>query len=151
IAVRYKPEPFVIDTAAAMADGAPQVHRGKVEERATEGDEPGAGGSAGQRGNIRTSPSMKKGDAHKGLRMAKVMHEGLYTTQVHTHSALETHSLVVAWDGPSKATLWCSTQGIFSVRDEFAEVFELKKADVRVHTDFMGGGFGAKFGASAPG
>src|SRR5690606_19504385 len=42
IAVRYKPEPFVIDTAAAMADGAPQVHRGKVEERATEGDEPGA-------------------------------------------------------------------------------------------------------------
>jgi len=151
IAARYKPEAFVIDTAAAMQDGAPQVHRGKVEERSTEGDEPGAGGSAGQRGNIRTSPSMKKGDAHKGLRMAKVSHEAMYTTQVHTHSALETHSIVVKWDGPKQATVWCSTQGIFSVRDEFAEIFELKPTDVHVHTEFLGGGFGAKFGASAPG
>lgn len=152
IAVTYAPAPFVVETAAAMAAEAPQVHAGKkVEERATEGDEPGAGGSAGQRGNIRTSPSMKKGDAHKGLRMAKVVHEAFYTTQVHTHSALETHSIVVAWEGPSKATVWCSTQGIFSVRDEFAEVFGLKPADVRVHAEFIGGGFGAKFGASAPG
>lgn len=150
-AVRYKPEPFVIDTAAAMQDDAPRVHRGKVEERTTEGDEPGAGGSAGQRGNVRTSPSMKKGDAHKGLRMAKVTHAATYTTQVHTHSALETHSIVVQWDGPKQATVWCSTQGIFSVRDEFAEVFGLKPADVHVHTEFLGGGFGAKFGASAPG
>mgnify|MGYP002777829418 CR=1 FL=1 len=151
IAVRYKPEPFVVDTARAMEDGAPVVHRGKVEERVTEGDEPGAGGSAGQRGNVRTSPSMKKGDAAKGLRAAKVVHEATYTTQVHTHAALETHSIVVRWDGPKKATVWCSTQGIFSVRDEFAEVFALRPADVHVHTEFLGGGFGAKFGASAPG
>lgn len=151
IAVQYKPEPFVIDVVAAMAPEAPIVHRSQVRERTTEGDEPGAGGSAGQRGNIRTSPSMKKGDAHKGLRAAKVVHEALYTTQVHTHSALETHSIVVRWDGPKQATVWCSTQGIFSVRDEFAEIFGLKPADVRVYTEFLGGGFGAKFGASAPG
>jgi xanthine dehydrogenase YagR molybdenum-binding subunit len=151
IVVRYKPEPFVIDTERAMQEGAPVVHRGKVEERTTEGDEPGAGGSAGQRGNVRTSPSMKKGDAPKGLRAAKVVHEAMYTTQVHTHSALETHSIVVQWDDDKRATVWCSTQGIFSVRDEFAEIFGLKATDVHVHTDFMGGGFGAKFGASAPG
>ncbi len=151
IAVRYKPEPFVVDTARAMEDGAPIVHRGKVEERTTEGDEPGAGGSAGQRGNVRTTPSMKKGDVGKGLRAARFTHDATYTTQVHTHAALETHSIVVQWEDKSRATVWCSTQGIFSVRDEFAEVFGLKPADVRVHTDFLGGGFGAKFGASAPG
>lgn len=151
IGVKYKSEPFVVDVVDAMRDGAPPVHRGKVQERSTEGDEPGVGGAAGQRGNVRTSPSMKKGDAQKGLRAAKVLHEATYTTPVQTHSALETHSIVVAWDGPKKLTAWCSTQGIFSVRDELAEVFQLKPTDVHVHTDFLGGGFGAKFGASAPG
>jgi xanthine dehydrogenase YagR molybdenum-binding subunit len=93
----------------------------------------------------------KKGDVDKGLRQAKVTHEATYSTQVHTHSALETHSLVVRWDTPTTMTAWCSTQGIFSVRDELAEIFALKPQDVRVITEFLGGGFGAKFGASAPG
>src|SRR6185369_15364591 len=34
-----------------------------------------------------------------------------------------------------------------TVRDEFAEVLKLPKSQVRVVTEFMGGGFGAKFGA----
>ncbi len=151
ISASYKPEPFVVDTRAAMKPGAPLVHRGKVEERTTEGDEPGVAGGAAQKGNVRMSPSQKKGDVEKGLRQAKVTHEATYTTQVHTHSALETHSLVVRWDDDKKLTAWCSTQGIFSVRDELAEVFALKPQDVHVITDYFGGGFGAKFGASAPG
>jgi xanthine dehydrogenase YagR molybdenum-binding subunit len=44
-------------------------------------------------------------------------------------------------------TVYASTQGTASVRDELAEIFELKKSQVRVVTEFMGGGFGAKFGA----
>jgi len=134
-----------------MEQDAPIVHRGTVEARSTEGDEPGVAGGAAQKGNIRMSPSQKKGDVDKGLRQAKVTHEATYSTQVHTHSALETHSLVVRWDSPTKMTAWCSTQGIFSVRDELAEVFALKPQDVRVITEHLGGGFGAKFGASAPG
>lgn len=147
----YQVEPHVVTTRAAMQADAPLVHKGKVDERTTEGDEPGAGGGGPQRGNVRTTPSMKKGDVEKGLRAAKVIIKETYTTQVHTHSALETHSIVVRWDGDKKMTAWCSTQGIFSVRDELAEVFNLKPQDVHVITDFLGGGFGAKFGASAPG
>lgn len=151
IAVTYAPEPFVVDTRLAMEADAPLVHRAAVQDRSTEGDEPGVARGATQKGNIRMSPSQKKGDVDRGLRQAKVTHEATYSTQVHTHSALETHSLVVRWDGPKQLTAWCSTQGIFSVRDELAEVFELKPQDVRVITEYLGGGFGAKFGASAPG
>jgi len=151
IAATYTPEAFVVDTRLAMEADAPLVHRAAVKERSTEGDEPGVAAGATQKGNIRMSPSQKKGDVDKGLRQAKVSHNATYSTQVHTHSALETHSLVVRWDGPKKMTAWCSTQGIFSVRDELAEVFALKPQDVHVITEFMGGGFGAKFGASAPG
>ena len=151
IAVRYSPQPFVVDTTAAMQPDAPLVHRAQVRERSTEGDEPGTPTGSSQRGNLRMSPSQKKGDVDKGLRQAKVTHEATYSTQAHTHSALETHSIVLRWDSPTSLTAWCSTQGIFSVRDELAEVFGLRPQDVHVITDYMGGGFGAKFGASAPG
>ena len=153
IQVEYEKQPFVVALEKAMQDDAPLVHTTAVKERRTEGDEPGAGGGAKARGNIRPAPSMKKGDAKRGLRQAKVTHEAVYTTQVHTHTALETHSIVVRWDDAKQArmTVWCSTQSIFSVRGEMAEMFGLKPQDVHVITNFLGGGFGAKFGASAPG
>jgi xanthine dehydrogenase YagR molybdenum-binding subunit len=151
ISATFQAEPHVVTTRAAMQPDAPVVHKGKVEERATEGDEPGARGGGATRGNVRAMPSMKKGDVEKGLRQAKVKVEATYTTQVHTHSALETHSIVIRWDSDKSMTAWCSTQGIFSVRDELVEIFKLKPQDVRVITDYLGGGFGAKFGASAPG
>src|SRR6185436_20978123 len=48
---------------------------------------------------------------------------------------------------PDQLTVYASTQGTSSVRDELAAVFNLMKSQVRVITEFMGGGFGAKFGA----
>ena len=37
------------------------------------------------------------------------------------------------------------------MREEFADVFKLPKSQVRVITEYMGGGFGAKFGAGNEG
>ena len=67
-----------------------------------------------------------------------------------THSALETHGFVVDWK-PEEVTVYASTQGTSSVRNDFADVFKLPKAKVRVITEYMGGGFGAKFGAGNEG
>ena len=47
--------------------------------------------------------------------------------------------------------MYASTQGTMSVRDELAEIFNLPKTKVRVITEYMGGGFGAKFGAGNSG
>src|SRR5439155_4809946 len=47
---------------------------------------------------------------------------------------------------PDMLTVYASTQGTASVRDEVAAIFNLKKSQIRVVTEFMGGGFGAKFG-----
>jgi xanthine dehydrogenase YagR molybdenum-binding subunit len=151
ITVEYEPLPHVVDTLSAAKPGAPKVHERAVSERRTEGDEPGTGGAAAGEGNVRPMPSLTRGDAKKALAKAAVVHEATYATQVQTHSALEPHGIVVKWTGKDQMTAWCSTQSIFSVRDELAEVFELRPQDVHVVTDFLGGGFGAKFGASAPG
>lgn len=151
IEVEYEPLPFVVDTVTAAQASAPLVHQGAVAERRTEGDEPGVGGGKKSEGNVRPGPPNKRGDVAKALKKAAVRHEASYATQVQTHSALETHGIVVRWDAKDKLTVWCSTQGIFSVRDELAEIFKLKVDDIAVITEFLGGGFGAKFGASAPG
>ncbi len=151
VVVKYKRQPYVVEVMEATGPKAPLVHEAPVKERRTEGDEPGAGGGAKQRGNVRPLPPSERGNAAKGMKEAEVVHEAVYTTQVQTHSALETHGLLVQWDAKDSMTVWASTQSIFSVRDEMAKVFELDPKKVRVLTQYLGGGFGAKFGASAPG
>lgn len=151
IAIEYERRPFVIDIMRAASPEAPEVHQGKVEVRKTEGDDPTEATAGKRQGNVRGLPPTKKGNAQAALAKSAVKHEATYTTQVQTHSALETHGLVVRWDADDAMTVWCSTQGIFSVRDEMAEVFGLDPTHVHVITEYLGGGFGAKFGASAPG
>lgn len=151
IVVEYETRPYVVDTLGATHKKAPVVHEGPVKERRTEGDEPGAGGGGALRGNIRPLPPTVRGNSGKGLAACDVSHEATYITQVQTHSALETHGLLVRWDDADHMTVWASTQAIFSVRDEMAGIFDLPAKHVHVITEYLGGGFGAKFGASAPG
>lgn len=150
VKVEYEPLPFVVDKDVAIKDDSPKVFPGAADQGGTAG---GGGGPAGvkQTGNVR-GPNLrgargqKPGDVEKGFKDADVIVEGEFRTQVQTHSALETHGVVADWK-PEGLTVYASTQGTASVRDELAEIFELKKSQVRVVTEFMGGGFGAKFGA----
>lgn len=150
IKVDYEPLPFVVDLDDAMKPDAPLVFAGPTEQRGTAG---GGGAPQGlpQKGNIRgPNVGTPRGDVQKGLAEADVVVQGEFRTQVQTHSALETHGVVADWK-PDGLTVYASTQGTSSVRDELAEVFQLPKNKVTVITEFMGGGFGAKFGAGSYG
>jgi xanthine dehydrogenase YagR molybdenum-binding subunit len=59
---------------------------------------------------------------------------------------METHGVVAKWD-EGKITIWASTQGTFTVRNQVADHFGVPKSNVRVITKFMGGGFGSKLKA----
>lgn len=149
VKVTVEPLPFVVDLDAAMSDDAPHVFPGP----AVMGGSAGGGGGARevpQRGNVRGPARTSRGDVEAGLRSADVVVEGEYRTQVQTHSALETHGVVADWQD-DQLTVYASTQGTKTVRDELAEIFDLPKSRVRVVTEFMGGGFGAKFGAGNAG
>jgi xanthine dehydrogenase YagR molybdenum-binding subunit len=69
---------------------------------------------------------------------------------VHTHSCLETHGVVAAWEG-EQLTVYASTQAIFAVREGIAEALGIDRKNVRVICEHMGGGFGSKLGPSATG
>ena len=71
-------------------------------------------------------------------------------TPVQIHNQMETHGNTVSWTDDG-LTAWASTQGISSVKDGFAGGLGLDHSQVRVITDYMGGGFGAKFGPGAEG
>src|SRR5260370_21964692 len=62
------------------------------------------------------------------------------------HNSMETHGGVARWDGRT-LTIWSSTQAVFGVRREVAAALGLPQNAVRVIKQFMGGGFGSKFGA----
>jgi xanthine dehydrogenase YagR molybdenum-binding subunit len=149
VKVQYDTMPFVVDRSEARADDAPVVFPGPADAAGSAG---GGGGPTGvpQKGNVHGPQRKTVGDIQKGFADADVIVEGEYFTQVQTHSALETHGFVVDWK-PEEVTVYASTQGTASVRSEFAEVFKLPKSKVRVITEYMGGGFGAKFGAGNEG
>jgi xanthine dehydrogenase YagR molybdenum-binding subunit len=125
IKVDYEPLPFVADMEEARRSSAPTVFAIGANEAAP---------------NVRT-----RGNVAGGLEQAVAIHEAIYITQVQTHVSLETHGAVARWDD-DRLTVWCSTQGIFSVRDDLAVYFNLPTDRVRVITDYLGGGFGSKLG-----
>lgn len=149
VKVKYQELPFVVDQDLAREPNAPQVFPGAAD---AEGSAGGGGGPHGvkQTGNIHGPSVNKHGDVEQGFKDADVVVDGRYTTQVQTHSALETHGVVADWK-PEMLTVYASTQGTASVREELAGYFNLPMSKVRVITEFMGGGFGAKFGAGNPG
>lgn len=153
VKVEYETMPFVVDVETAFQPDSPPVYPGAAVQ---EGSAGGGGGAEDvpQHGNVR-GPSLGpddkgKGDAKSALAGAYTKSSSHYRTQVQTHSALETHGVVADWK-PDMLTVWASTQSTSSVRDEMAAVFHLPKSKVRVITEYMGGGFGAKFGATNAG
>jgi xanthine dehydrogenase YagR molybdenum-binding subunit len=69
--------------------------------------------------------------------------EAEYTTQVQTHSSLETHGAVIDHRGDS-ATCYVSTQGTFAATDGLGEAIGLPRARYEVVCEYVGGGFGSK-------
>ncbi len=146
--VTYEILPHSVTLDDAMKDGAPLVFEKAVQERRTAGDAPGGGGTVPQRGNVRGPRTSGRGekDLTKLFAEADGVVELTLRTQVQTHACMETHSFFAEWKGDELHVV-ASTQGVFSVRDELSQVFELPKDKVHVTAEYVGGGFGSKFGA----
>lgn len=66
-----------------------------------------------------------------------------YSTPDQAHAMMEPHATIAAWEG-DKLTLWTAIQQInWGVRD-IARTLGIPKANVRIVSPFIGGGFGGK-------
>jgi xanthine dehydrogenase YagR molybdenum-binding subunit len=100
--------------------------------------------------NTRRGSAQQDGDPDAGFKAAAHTVEATYSTQVQTHTSLETHGCVCEWNGEN-LTAWVSTQAVHGTREGFARGLKIPQTNVRVITEFMGGGFGSKFGPDAQG
>src|SRR5262249_61372012 len=92
----------------------------------------------------------ERGDVEAGFAEADVVIEAEYRTPAQLQQALEPHC-AVAWWTQDELSVWISTQGIYAARGELAKAFGLDRERVHVTCEFMGGGFGAKQGATLEG
>jgi xanthine dehydrogenase YagR molybdenum-binding subunit len=126
IKIQYEVLPHVATEALAMAEGAPKVF---------------------DRGNVNQGRTQTRGKPVEKMAAAEVVIEGTYSVPMITHVCLETHGLTVKFNGEDKIECWASTQSVTTVAGELANLMKLPPANVTVYTDYMGGGFGSKFGA----
>jgi xanthine dehydrogenase YagR molybdenum-binding subunit len=101
-------------------------------------------------GNTRQGATQQSGDLDAGFRQAAYIVDQTYSTHVITHVCLETHAVVSEWDD-DKLTVWLSTQAVHGTAQQLAQTLKIPQANVRVITQYMGGGFGSKSQAGAEG
>jgi xanthine dehydrogenase YagR molybdenum-binding subunit len=95
-------------------------------------------------------PADNDAEAQKALDESEVVVEAEFQTQVQTHCCLEPHGALVDFRGDS-AVAYGSTQSCISFRSDLARELGLRPDQVEFHCEYVGGGFGSKFGADSEG
>jgi CO/xanthine dehydrogenase Mo-binding subunit len=129
IEVEYETLPFVSDLDTATGQDAPPVFAD------------GEGNVINPDGDV-----YERGDIERGRQEADVVVDLTFTTPIAAHCCLETHGSVAQWEG-NQVTVWHSTQSVWGTRNSTAEVLDIPQDHVRAICDYVGGGFGSKWGA----
>ena len=122
----YEVLPAVSDERTALDKGAAVIHE--------------------KSNRVAPPSSYERGEIATGFAEADEVIEEKYRTECEIHTPLELHGCVANWDG-DRLTIWESTQGVYRVQQNVAEILNLPLSKVRVVGHYMGGGFGSKLQA----
>jgi xanthine dehydrogenase YagR molybdenum-binding subunit len=78
-------------------------------------------------------------DAYK---TAEVKVEATYLMPVETHNPMELHGMIADWHANDQVTVYAKTQGVKSTQATIARTFGIPQENIRVNSEFVGGGFG---------
>lgn len=85
----------------------------------------------------------RTGGFEQAFAQAPVKLDEFYTTPDQSHSMMEPHASIAAWNG-DKLTMWTSNQMIDWGRTDLATTLGIPKENVRFVSPYVGGGFGCK-------
>lgn len=136
ICVDYEVLPSVTCVQAAMRADAPLLHSDLVtDDLGKKGTKPS---------NVARHFRFEKGDIAEGFKKAvKVIEREFKTATVH-QGYIEPQNATAMWNADGHITVWCSTQGSFTVRQQVAELVGVPISHVKVVPMEIGGGFGGK-------
>ena len=67
-----------------------------------------------------------------------------FTTPPYNHNAIEPHAAIAVWEGDDRLTVFDTSQFTAGGANSLADIFGLKKENVKLLAPFVGGGFGGK-------
>lgn len=85
----------------------------------------------------------ERGNVDQAFAAGPVRLDETYTTPIETHNPIELHASVAVFDG-ERFTLYESTQAIMNHRSAMAQMLGVRDEQVRIVTEYLGGGFGGK-------
>lgn len=137
IRVEYEKLPPVLDVREAMSDEAPRLHDDVYTKELGEtiGETPS---------NIAQRVYYEKGDVDAGFAQADLVVEREFRTATVHQGYIEPHTSTALWNADDHITIWTSTQGSFTVRQQCAELLGVPVGNIRVVPMEIGGGFGGK-------
>ena len=136
VEVQYEVLPHVLDAREAMKPEAPLLH----DDIFTKGVDP----KPDTPSNVTQRFEFKLGDPDAGFQDADVIVEREFTTQCVHQGYIEPHACVASTTEDGEATVWCSSQGQFMVRNYSAMLCGMDISKIRVLPAEIGGGFGGK-------
>ena len=129
IEVDYEVLPFLTDLEEALKPGAVPIH---------------TGGNLSLNNQRQPQPqTYKRGNVADGLKAADRVFEDNFTSAHHNNAQLEIRASVAEWSG-DKLTVHAATQGIANCRTDIARDLKIPVENIRVISEYMGGGFGNK-------
>ena len=88
------------------------------------------------------------GDPDKAFQEAEAVAEGSYSIPVITHCCLEPHGAILQWQNDG-IMAWPSTQDVTNWNRDISQNLKVQATNFKVKMDYIGGGFGSKFGPDA--
>ena len=136
IDVEYEVLPPVLEVRQAMEPDAPLLHENlKTSSLGETSDKPS---------NVASHLQFKKGDIEKGFDEADIVIEREFVTGTVHQGYIEPHNATALYNPDGQLTVWCSTQGAFTVREQLAEILQYPISKIKVVPLEIGGGFGGK-------
>ena len=129
------------DIKEAKEDGVPDSIIEAVQKATVH---PEAAGKT-TKSNFVKAASQTQGDGEKAFAECDAVAEGLYGTPVITHCCMESHGSTSEWTDADHLFVHISTQNVSGIAGQMAEPLKIPAANIHVHQDHIGGGFGSKF------
>ena len=146
IKVEYEVLKPVLTAAEAMAIDAPILHD-RLAAVTSPALRPGGlleDDAESMQTNISNKFEFSLGDLEQGFKDADIIVEKETTTQAVHQGYIEPQACVAHWQADGKVTIWSSSQGQFTVRDQTARFLGIPVGQVKAIPMEIGGGFGAK-------
>lgn len=136
IQVEYEVLPPVMDVLNAMRPDSTLLHDDLFTEE--------LGEKSAKASNVASHTRFQKGDLAKGFAAADHILEKEYRCATVHQGYIEPHAATAMWNADGQLTIWCTTQGAFSMRGAVHQILGMPLSRLKVVPTEIGGGFGGK-------